>query len=128
MPDFRALIYHCWLAATGGDTQVWYDALGNPRSPKWPAVRRRHLAQFPTCCVCGTTKAREVHHIEAFHANPARELDPLNLMTLCRPHHWLFGHFCDGTWRAFNKWVRSDTALWAHKIRTKYMDSGKGAW
>ena len=98
--------------------------LGGPqatgRSPHWPAVRRRWLRTNPVCAVLGcgrrhlpVVRANDVHHVTPFHLNPELELDPNNLITLCRPHHLTYGHF--GNWRGINVWVRRDTArgtLW----------------
>jgi hypothetical protein len=54
-----------------------------PRSDRWPTVRKHHLDEEPKCQWCGGTKNLEVHHIMAFHLDPAKELDDGNLITLC---------------------------------------------
>ena len=53
------------------------------RSGKWRTVRKAHLQVEPICAVCGGKKKVEVHHICPVHIDPARELDPENLITLC---------------------------------------------
>jgi 5-methylcytosine-specific restriction protein A len=53
------------------------------RSSKWPAVRKAHLKAHPFCAACGQKTVLEVHHIVPFSDNPALELDPTNLITLC---------------------------------------------
>lgn len=64
------------------------------RSGKWSTVRKNHLKDHPSCAACGRSKKVEVHHIEPYHLNPSRELDPTNLITLCAdPCHIVFGHF-----------------------------------
>lgn len=94
-----------------------------PRSPQWPTVRKRHLEREPTCAACGLDAAGcallgmhiEVHHEEEFSDNPDRELDPTNLVTFCRKHHFEVGHDPDGIdgpltprWDKANPYVRRD--------------------
>ena len=90
-----------------------------PRSPKWPALQRKHLKLYPQCEACGTTLALNVHHVKPFHLYPDLELDPKNLITLCRDHHFSIGHDPDGpwaparpSWKAENPNVRRDAKLW----------------
>jgi 5-methylcytosine-specific restriction enzyme A len=90
---------------------------GKRRSSEWPKVRRVHLEREPYCQVCGGQKDLEVHHEVPFEVNRERELDPDNLITLCRPHHFLAGHLCD--WQSWNPEVRADAAVWRRKIRNK---------
>lgn len=94
---------------------------GSKRSSQWPAVRRAHLKDHPKCELCDGVKFLEVHHIEPFHLNPAMELDPENLITLCENKkggvncHLLFGHL--GSYRSFNINVRSDSAQWKTRLK-----------
>jgi 5-methylcytosine-specific restriction endonuclease McrA len=90
---------------------------GVPRSPPWPAVRTAFLAVNPKCAVCGTTCDVEAHHVQPFHLDPAMELDPNNLIALCRRDHLLFGHL--GNWASFNRTVREDAAVWRRKIEQR---------
>ena len=65
------------------------------RSPRWPSLRRRHLAANPRCAACGRADAPEVHHLVPVQKAPERELDPTNLITLCggkRNCHFAVGH------------------------------------
>lgn len=87
------------------------------RSPRWPAVRRAWLRGHPACEVCGGVGGNDVHHVEPFHVCPARELDPANLMTLCRPHHLLVGHLM--RWADWNPTAREDAAAWLAKIKAR---------
>lgn len=87
------------------------------RSSEWPSVRRWHLDRKPACEVCGCKRDLEVHHEVPFEVNRELELDPNNLITLCRPHHFLVGHLCD--WRSWNPDVRKDVAAWWKKIKGK---------
>ena len=79
------------------------------RSSAWPIVRAAHVAHFPTCAACGSNAALNVHHIEPFHAEPELELEPTNLITLCRRHHFEVGHDPDGPWQPGRpSWNRSN--------------------
>jgi len=92
-------------------------AAGIPRSPHWPKVRDAFLKANPKCAVCGTTCDVEAHHVQVFHLNPELELDPTNLIALCRRDHLLFGHL--GNWSSFNRTVREDAAQWREKIANR---------
>ena len=70
------------------------------RHKLWPKTRKRHLALFPTCAVCGNKKGLEVHHKISFRLRPDLELDPNNLKTLCRRHHFIIGHL--EYWKSYN--------------------------
>jgi 5-methylcytosine-specific restriction endonuclease McrA len=83
-------------------------AAADGRSPKWPAVEHAFLKAHPACEACGTKTGLNVHHCVPFHVDAAKELDPENLLTLCRPHHLTFGHFM--LWASWNKDVRQDVA------------------
>lgn len=71
-----------------------------PRSGGWGKVEKEKLNLNPACEACGTTELVEVHHIYPFHLYPELELALKNLLSLCRPHHLIFGHY--GDWSAFN--------------------------
>lgn len=85
------------------------------RCSDWAKIRKQHLLRNPRCAVCGGTKKLEVHHIEPFHMNPARERDPTNLMTLCESRkrgltcHLFVGH--KGNYRNQNLRVIEDAQL-----------------
>ena len=72
-----------------------------PRSGKWPAVRQRFIKAHPCCEACGSSQNLNVHHIFSFKNNPELELDPDNLITLCRKHHFFLGH--SGNWTITHK-------------------------
>ena len=98
--------------------------VGSKRSTHWPTVRKEHLAKCPTCAVCGSKDNLEVHHKQPFHLNPALELDPNNLITLCESKdigglncHLIFGHL--GSFKSFNKNVEEDAAAWNDKFKNK---------
>ena len=86
------------------------------RSSHWPIIRKEFLNIHPNCEVCFSTKGLEVHHIKPVHLYPELELDPENLITLCRPKrcHLLFGHL--NNWKSFNPEVINDSNIWNTKI------------
>lgn len=90
---------------------------GVPRSPKWSGVRKQHLALYPLCTVCETKDGCEVHHKAPYHLHPDLELDPRNLITLCRDHHLLFGHLM--SFKSYNQDVEVDATTWRLKIKER---------
>lgn len=76
-----------------------FDVFEGPRSVEWHSVRNRFVAEHPVCEACGSTDQLNVHHVEPFHTNPELELQPSNLITLCREHHFRVGHDPDGPWK-----------------------------
>ncbi len=91
---------------------------GHKRSSKWRKVRKKHIKVYNECIVCGSKKVLEVHHVEPFHINPARELDPTNLITLCDKRnmgcHFVFAHL--KSWQSHNITILSDAQHWKNKI------------
>jgi hypothetical protein len=91
------------------DDQLSDEGLfGAARSGKWSEVRRDFLKLHPACEACGITTDLNCHHIKPFNQFPELELDPKNLITLCRKHHFEVGHL--GNWRTANATVREDAA------------------
>lgn len=100
------------------------EMVGSARSDEWPKVRLAHLRKNPYCEACGTVLELNVHHIKPFHTNPELELDPRNLITLCREHHFFVGHDPDGPWgsqkpdwKASNPRVRADARRLRQMVR-----------
>jgi 5-methylcytosine-specific restriction protein A len=65
------------------------------RSSRWPTVEKHFREANPTCAACGGKKRLNVHHCMPFHLDPALELDPTNLITLCmgeKECHLHIGH------------------------------------
>lgn len=91
--------------------------LGGTRSPQWSAVRNAFIKKNPLCAVCKTDKDCEAHHEVPFSRDSSLELKESNLLTLCRPHHYLVGHLM--SWSSFNKSVRGDSLFWDEKIRNR---------
>lgn len=79
---------------------------GLARSPKWGTVRKQFLLENPECAVCGKKSTllstNEIHHCIPFSQKPALELEKSNLITLCREHHFEFGH-CSLSWKCYNE-------------------------
>jgi len=80
------------------------------RSSSWRKVRDEFVKNNPKCAACGTKNKLEVHHIVPYHIDSSLELDYNNLITLCRNHHYTFGHFCD--WTSWNKDVQTDVVVY----------------
>lgn len=59
-----------------------------------------------------------MHHIEPFHVNPSRELDPDNFITLCGKNcHLVFGHLMDYT--SWNTDVVQDAKVYLNKVQNR---------
>ena len=90
------------------------------RHPNWPRVSRRFRKKHPACAVCGAiarSNNSAVHHVLPFQWYPEKELDEDNLITLCRTHHWSFGHLC--RWVSYNPDVVEDARIWNNKIKNR---------
>ena len=88
--------------------------LGARRDSRWEEVRNRFVKLNPLCAVCCEKKI-EVHHIIPFFIQPELELDQDNFLSLCRTHHFLFGHLL--SWKSYNPDVKQDCATWMTKIK-----------
>ena len=88
------------------------------RSPKWKIIRQQHISQNHTCAGCGSKIGVEVHHIEPFHKCPEKELDPTNLISLCRKHcHLTIGHLLD--YQSWNINVINDAKVYLEKVQNR---------
>ena len=92
-------------------------SLYSSRSSNWNKIRKTHLEENNSCCGCGKTDKLEVHHIEPYHVNPNRELDPSNLITLCKSCHFTIGHLMD--WSSWNIDVISDCKVYLNKVKNR---------
>ena len=94
---------------------------GAARSSQWSRVRRDFLKSHPSCAVCGRSKELSVHHKQPFHLFPHRELDPVNLITLCESAgmncHITFGHL--GNFKSYNETIEDDVPIWKLKIQNR---------
>ena len=112
-PSAFALFIQWLRVALGLDAPTF----GAARSPKWSEVRNNFIKQHPTCEVCGTKKGCEIHHRRPFHLHPELELDEKNLITLCRPHHYLIGHLM--SWSSYNVNVGEDAAHLLEEVKNR---------
>ena len=96
-------------------------SFGSVRSPMWSSVQKAFVSLHPTCAVCGSKgkllNPLNVHHIRPFYLHPDDELNVENLITLCRDHHFLFGHL--NSWSSFNADVVRDSETILTKINTR---------
>jgi 5-methylcytosine-specific restriction endonuclease McrA len=79
------------------------------RSSEWHSVEKAHLKVQPFCAACGSNNRLQVHHKEPFHLDPALELDPTNLITLCMDTnecHLKLGH--GDNFKAYNPNIVAD--------------------
>ncbi len=92
---------------------------GLPRDPQWESLEKATVKAQPFCSCCGATDKLEVHHILPFAWPGGRvlELVKSNLVVLCRPCHFLFGHLKD--WKSCNPSVVADAAAMANKIQQR---------
>ena len=93
--------------------------LGGLRSSGWFAFRKAHIKSY--CEACGKKgtifKPLELHHVEPFHKNPARELDPTNVITGCRRCHQLTYHL--DNFKSWNINAREDAARLLAQIENR---------
>ena len=85
--------------------------LSSKRSSAWPAARRAWLRASPKCMACGGTTLLQVHHVDPFADDPAKELDATNFITMCMGTtecHILIAH--GDTFKFYNPNVRADAA------------------
>lgn len=108
---------YLWYKITRASPDV--PELLQARSSGWRKVRDEYLFEYPECRVCKTTKNLEVHHIRPVNYYPELELVWDNLITLCRDHHFLYGHLLN--WRAWNPNVIEDVEIWNKKIEDRKM-------
>ena len=91
------------------------EGWGDPRSSQWSRVRNHHIEIHPSCEACGSQADLNVHHILPFYLRPELELDPANLITLCREHHFRVGHDPDGPWKPLKpSWKSFNPRVWEH--------------
>lgn len=100
-----------WLGELLGATAHWWGK--SQRSGRWPALRDKFIRHNPYCAACGRTESLEAHHIVPFQEDRELELEPSNLLTLCRTCHFVFGHL--GDWASWNPEARQDSATYFEK-------------
>ena len=70
------------------------------RSSEWPKFVKTIKKERGRCAICSKKKGLEGHHRLPFHLYPKLELDPANIIILCRRHHFIFGHL--EYWKSYN--------------------------
>lgn len=90
------------------------------RGSLWRKVRNDHLDREKWCQICGRHKELEVHHKIPWKDSKHLRHDPNNLVTLCRPCHFRFGHLSN--WKDSNRNIdyycgRNSIAMLVRKVR-----------
>lgn len=67
---------------------------------EWRKTRNHFFARNPLCAMCSADKDIQVHHILPWHLYPELRYTTTNLVSLCQPCHFRFGHGRD--WKAYN--------------------------
>ena len=112
--DAYTVVLPFGAAPPGVDMAAGLTRPDEGRSPHWAKLERETVQAHPYCACCGGTSELQVHHVVPFHLDAAKELDPANLIVLCRRDHLLFGPLC--SWRSWNEAVRQDVAAMTAKI------------
>lgn len=77
----------------------------------WSDFERKYWKNHPDekyCHICGETKDVQLHHIIPRHIDPNKIFDEDNLIPLCQPCHFRFGHL-----RNFEKYYDPDVRAFA---------------
>ena len=94
----------------------WLKCKLQGRSPKWRKVRQDILEKYICCRSCNALKNLELHHKIPFNLRPDLELDPENLIVLCKHCHFTIGHFND--YKCYNSAVDDDCDLFLMRTIT----------
>jgi len=92
---------------------AFFSSSSAPRSPHWETVRRKFI-NGKKCAGCESSSTLEAHHIVPFDVNPDLELEPNNLICLCRECHFQLGHLRN--WSAYNPSVIDDSAVYLQRF------------
>jgi len=87
------------------------------RSSGWSLVRKIHIIKNNTCACCGRENKLEVHHVKDYSEHPELELDPENLITLCRGCHFSLGHLFN--WKSINPEIVEDSKWLLEKVKNR---------
>jgi len=80
----------------GGEMSALHDA-------EWQKTRNE--AVKPCCDMCGASDELQVHHVLPWHLYQELRHEYTNLVTLCQPCHFRFGH--GRNWQSYNPDVRN---------------------
>ena len=67
---------------------------------QWRRTRNHFIRIQDDCQMCGADKQLQVHHVRPWHLYPELRYEHSNLITLCQPCHFRFGH--GRNWQAYN--------------------------
>ena len=91
----------------------WFTdrTFGVARDPKFAKLSKDMIAEVGGLCQMGKHKPTLLnplnsHHVLPFHTNKSEELNPKNLIVLCRFHHFAHGHFF--SWRDSNPRIKEE--------------------
>ncbi len=87
-----------FLGERYGVVREWLKSF--TRDGSWRLTRTQFIDRFSVCECCGSIKELNVHHTFPVRWFPEFELNPYNLITLCRKHHFYYGHL--GNWKKWN--------------------------
>ena len=92
-------------------------AFGALRSGKWSEFRKSHIKKYCELCEKKGSFLRplELHHVKPFHLFPFLELDPDNVITVCRHCHLYFAHL--GSFKSFCLEIKKLAEEW--RLRRK---------
>jgi len=82
---------------TASNTNYVFEAF---HGYKWRKTRNAFYKLNKTCAMCNATKDIQVHHIKPWHLYPEERYSYENLVSLCLPCHFRFGH--GRNWKAHN--------------------------
>lgn len=75
------------------------------REYQWEKVAHAHLKIEGSCQCCTVVRELEVHHVIPWHVDESLRFLESNLITLCRPCHYRFGHWMK--WTSYNPEIRA---------------------
>ncbi len=67
---------------------------------QWRKTRNAFIKEHPNCSICMNNKDIEVHHIRPWNLFPHLRYEFSNLISLCQPCHFRFGH--GRNWKKWN--------------------------
>jgi len=67
---------------------------------QWRKLRNHFVKLQPVCQLCARDEKLQVHHIFPWHLRKDFRFEINNLISLCQPCHFRFGHLCD--WKGYN--------------------------
>jgi 5-methylcytosine-specific restriction endonuclease McrA len=72
-------------------------------------VLNNFVSKHSKCAMCNHDKKLQVHHIIPWHISEALRYNEANLITLCQPCHFRFGHRLN--WKDYNPEIVETTEV-----------------